>query len=412
VTPIVSYDSGTGVATITGAKLIAANSLVVSTADVTFDGTTIVTSVGSVSGTNVTFASSYTVPAASLYNMTVNSGGGTATLNVSGTNYTSSNVLPGMTVVGTGIPDNTTVVSVTYDSNNKLTSITLSQAVSGTPPVLKVVGINSFSVTRYANTGSGASSTTIKPLASVAGLQVGMVLTGAGIPTGTTIQAIAGDGTITLSNAVDTTQLVSFTASSDVLASNSTHAVLNVASTTGFAVGQTIAGTGIPAGTTILAISNGQITLSNAVTSDGISAINNGGYTISASKVVSTSGNTVTLSSVAGLKVGSILSGDAAIPANAVITGINATTGVVTYTIDAAAANLTAGGAMNGLVATGTMGSNGTNGRGGTNYGTTFDNGEGAVGTNAGAGTAGTNNVGGTGGNGGGAATALPPTRR
>ena len=174
-------------------------------------------------------------------------------------------------------------------------------------------------------------------------------------------------------------------------------------------VGMTVSGTGIPDGTTITGVSGSNLTLSNAVTSATVAAVADGTMLLSTTPVLaSNSANrTVTLSSVAGMKVNSLLTGNG-IPANAVVSSIDQATKTVTYRIDASAANLTTGGAMNSRAYPGSVGSSGGSGSNGSMYNAILHDGEGSPGTNGYNAGGGTNAPGGNGGYGGNGSRGLP----
>jgi hypothetical protein len=105
-----------------------------------------------------------------------------------------------------------------------------------------------------------AASTTISGLSGTTGLIVGQSISGLGIPSGTTVVSITST-TIVMSAAA----VLSVTPTANSV-SGSTQ-VVNLSSTSGIQVGMTITGAGIPANTTISALSGTTITLNNQVTS-------------------------------------------------------------------------------------------------------------------------------------------------
>jgi len=400
---------------ITGMTLSNSNPLIAQNSDISLDGSSVASTISNIStdGRTLTFASAVAVAPSSQLTVTAASSALSSndrTITFATPTYTSSQIQAGMALTGSGIPAGTTVQSLTYDNSGNITTMTLSAAVdpaqlTNNQVNLDVVGISSLDVSKFQT----LSSTTVKP-ASTTGLAVGMIVTGTGVPSGTTITAIGSDGTVTFSNTIS--NMTSFTASQPAVASNGgSGAVINLGSVSGLAVGVAVTGTGIPAGTTITAINGNTVTLSSALGQATLDAISAGTMTMSFDKVVSItqsgSTGTVSLSSVAGLKVGAILTGNSGIPANAVITGINATTGIVSYRINAAA-GVTTGGTMNGLVATGSTGSGGSNGPNGGWYNTYFHDGEGEAGNNGYNAGNGTNAAGGSGGNGGSGSNGIP----
>ncbi len=305
---------------------------------------------------------------------------------------------------GSGNTQTTTVTGVNFDSNGNLSSYTVADHLGAFTQVA-TPAVQSFDITRFRATLG--SSNTITPAGAIGGFAVGMNVTGAGVPAGTTVTAVdLNTGVITLSQAIDQSAVISIKGSfSPLIANSGGQSTVQVATLTGLAVGQSVTGTGIPDGTTITAIdpASKQITLSNEIGADGVTAIAKGKQTITNHPVISvdTNAKTVTLASVAGLTVGTLLTGDALIPANSIITAINASTKTITYRTDATAANLIKGGTLNGLKSFGAPPTDGTGGQTGQTYSANFDNGEGAVGSNGGNGGAGSNTAGGNGGKGG-----------
>ncbi len=119
-----------------------------------------------------------------------------------------------------------------------------------------------------------AGSTFIRvPNGTLAKLAVGQVVAGAGIPAGAAITSLNSQYNVVILTAAATA-----TASNmqfNVLFTGSTTAgstSLAASSTTGLAAGQTIAGPGIPAGTTVTAIGGTTLTLSNAATATASNA--------------------------------------------------------------------------------------------------------------------------------------------
>ena len=402
LTPTLGWDPSISRLTVSEVTLGAANPMLTAGQTVTFNGG-LTGTIASVDGTTVTFVQPVIVDPTLVRGVNVSGGVsptvGSTTIQVSGS-YTGSDLRAGMAVDGQGIATGTTIASVTM-SGNTVTSVTLSQATVGTFTGFNVVGLTDFNADRYEVT----SNMTIRPTGNLDGLMVGMGVTGNGIPSGTTITAIDSDGTIHFSNNISsmsggfTASLVAAAVNSNVIALGSARSDL--------AVGMAVSGAGIPTGTTITAINGNKITLSNAVTSAAASAISNNTFAASFNPIISSTASTLTLASVQGLTIGSLLTGSN-VPANAVIDSIDANTGVVTYHVDAGAAALLVGGSMNGLVSTGTVGSNGNNGQNGSMYNAVLHDGEGSPGTNAYAGGNGVNAAGGTGGRGGNGSAGLP----
>ena len=169
-----------------------------------------------------------------------------------------SSVSVGDLITGTGIATGTTISSISSNT------ITLSAAVASTV---------SDDATLTIAPAVASGSTTIV-FASVDGISTGDAISGEGLATGTTVQAIdSGTKTVTLSQA--TTASIANASELQVspdVASGETD--VELASVAGIVVGDAVSGTGIAASTTVTAIdtTTKTITLSNATTaalSDG-----------------------------------------------------------------------------------------------------------------------------------------------
>ena len=196
-------------------------------------------------------------------------------------------------------------------------------------------------------------------VASSANLVVGMSVTGANLPTGTTIAAIVDATHITLSES-PTGAITGGTATAALKltgAGSANTKTLTVASSTGLAVGMTITGTNIPDGTTIVSIDDStHITLSAAPTG----TITLGTASAATKQLSGLSGATgdavVTVASSTGLSVGMAITGTN-IANNTTITNINADgthitlsaapTGTITAGTATAALKLTGAGSAN-----------------------------------------------------------------
>ncbi len=403
-TPTLVYDVATSTYKITQMEMAGANPLIATGANVSFGAAATSGVISSVSGTTVTLAAPVDVAASAVKSLT-GLADGTKTITVGVNNFGYSDIAPGMVVYGATVPAGTVVTGVTVDSTtNKVTSVTVSNPIANNANVaFDVIGVSSFDVTRF----TMLAPNQIKPTSQMAGMQVGMDVTGTGIPAGTKITNIAPNGVITLSQNTTGTP-TAFKASLNAATSGSNTVTL-ASPRSDLVVGMTVSGTGIPTGTTITGVSGSTLTLSNAVTSATVAAVADGTMLLSTTPVLaSNSANrTVTLSSVAGIKVNSLLTGNG-IPANAVVSSIDQATKTVTYRIDASAANLTTGGAMNSRAYPGSVGSSGGGGSNGSMYNAILHDGEGSPGTNGYNAGAGTNAPGGNGGNGGNGSRGLP----
>ncbi|MDR6133954.1 autotransporter-associated beta strand protein, partial [Sphingomonas sp. SORGH_AS802] len=407
VTPTISV-ADNGDLVITGAKMGGANSVIGVGAGVSFGTLAAGGKIATIDGSDVTFATPVTVASSAIKQAVIDTAQysaiptgtkGKDTLALNGS-LSMSDIQQGMVVVGAGIAAGTTITDVVYDADKKVTSVKLSTAVTANVTDFKVVTVRSFDAARFQQVGSD----TIKPMGVLPGLMAGMTVTGEGIPDGTTIKSVESDGTIVFSNTVAPT--AGFKAGTTGAAVGS--AILNLSSErSDLAVGMAVSGDGIPNGTKITAIDGNAITLSNAVTSAAAAKIEDNTFVASFGRVLSNSGNTLQLASVDGVKIGALLSGTG-VPANAVVTGIDSASKTVSYRINPSAAQLSTGGAMNGLAAIGTIGSGGSNGKNGSSFNAALSNGEGQPGLSGGKAGAGRGSAGGAGGNGGSGSSGMP----
>jgi hypothetical protein len=153
----------------------------------------------------------------------------------------------GQPVSGAGIPSGATILNLPT-SNSLQLSVPATATTAGSPGV-QFQGI----VT------SGSAAITLVP--STAGLAVGQVLGGTGIAPGTTIASISGT---TVTAAAKAT--ASSTISPGAVITSGSNILTNVPSVAGLTIGQPVTGTGIPASTTITAIGTNTVTISNAAT--------------------------------------------------------------------------------------------------------------------------------------------------
>ena len=381
--------------------------------------------IASVSGNSVSFANGGMLVDPSNVH-TVNTGtirrGDTVIDFGSDSTVQSMNFTIGGVIFGSGIAAGTSVEKIIYNNNGTVARVTLNKAVEGVywsdgenEGYADISSVSAISLFLFeATTFKSISANSVQAVGTpISGVSAGMEVTVRLRDTSTlqtTVTNVASDGTITFG--IDVTGMVGFKASSTAATAGSN--VLTLSSTSGLVAGMSVSGVGIPTGTVITAINGNHVTLSNALNNDVTAAIESKSMFATFGNVlgINTSAKTVTLGSVAGLKVGQIITGamasGSAIPDNAVITGINASTGVVTYKIVDGANNLTTGGSMNGLISSGS-GSTGYNGQNGGMWNTTMHDGEGESGLNGGNGDDGNaGQTGGQGGNGGSGTRALP----
>lgn len=115
-----------------------------------------------------------------------------------------------------------------------------------------------------------SGSPSLSSLVSTTDIAVGQKISGTGIPSGTTVLSISGS-TVTMSaNATSSTTGVTviFYANPTTTGNitNASNQLVSLGSTTGIAVGQSIAGTGIQFGTTVLGLSGSTVTMSSNAT--------------------------------------------------------------------------------------------------------------------------------------------------
>ena len=157
-------------------------------------------------------------------------------------------LINGQPITGTGIPAGTTIVS------SSGTTITMSNNATANSALTTAYTFTAFTV---------AGSNVVTPTGSFNGLVIGQAVTGPGIPAGTTITAI-GTATVTLSNNATVTS----TATPTGITTAGSQTITGVSSIAGLVVGQVISGPGIPTNplTTINAASGTTITLSSPAT--------------------------------------------------------------------------------------------------------------------------------------------------
>jgi hypothetical protein len=172
----------------------------------------------------------------------------------------------GDTVKGTNVAANTIVASLTAGS------ITLNNALSG--------AITELTITYPERTATAAAGATSLTLNNGTGVPVGAPVTGPGVSAGTVVSSVAGN-TAVLSKAITLamsgTPLLFGRDTCDIsgtLTSGADTLTLAIpVSSTSIEVGWFVAGTGIPTGTFVTAISGSQITLSNNSTVSGSQAL-------------------------------------------------------------------------------------------------------------------------------------------
>lgn len=326
---------------------------------------------------------------------------------------TGSTVIPGTMFCATKNGNQLcgSIADISYASKGNVDSFNVPGANLSSPDTISVPNFNSVQATRFKyvdDNGAPVGTTqTISTAGTIARFEVGMIVTGDGIPAGTTITKVdSANMTIMVSNPVNLANVQSFKAGfSPLLANSANSATIQLTNLTGVAVGQKITGAGIAANTTITAINtaNNSITINSGITGDGLTALDvAGGFQVAIDPVVAAGNRQVTVASIDNLMIGTVLVGTG-VPDNAVIIGIDPVTKVVSYDVDPRVANMVKGGSLNNLISTANAAIDVTNANGGNGlYGSVSNallgDGEGTKGTNAGNGKP---TVGGAGGNGG-----------
>jgi uncharacterized delta-60 repeat protein len=243
--------------------------------------------------------------------------GNTTANSVTVTNVRTSQTLAGgIAISGTGIPNGATIQS-TDGPNNR---ITLSQSANTSQ-----AGVDLFTLTGNTITGSAQ----ISNLSNTAGLVVGMVLKGAGIPSGARITVInAGAATLTLSvpiPATRTTVPLSVFTGRVVSGSAVVEDVTNIGA---YSQGMAAFGRLLPAGTVVQSSTASTLTLSQQASATGTGV----GMTVAKTLMTrignfSASSNSVTgVSNVDGLVAGMPISAPGVLPAGTLIQVVGAGT--------------------------------------------------------------------------------------
>lgn len=327
----------------------------------------------------------------------------------------------GSYIRGDGIPAGTTVSSIDYETG----IVTLSGAVtSPAATAFDFVQVGAFSATPLTGFTDDGTSTTITMADKATGtLEVGMTVTGDGIPDGAKITAVSLDGkSVTIDKVVPPgTSITAFSAATIAAAIGSDTIVLPRPNTE-LKAGMLVSGIGIPTGSKILSVTTTNIdgkdvttvVLDQELTGDEVPS------SFSFTGVQSVSGSTINFvegTMPEGIEVGQVISGPGIQPGVTVLS-IDTQTGAVVLSaaIDDPdivsslkfSSPLVTGGTMNGMSST-ASGSNGASGANNDiNYaiGNGGEGGDGKQGQQGGDG-AGVGQAGGAGGDGGNAGDAL-----
>jgi hypothetical protein len=244
--------------------------------------------------------------------------------------------IAGKAISGNGIPlGGTTVASATG------TTMTLSANSA-----INLSGTYTIGVTSSLAASSGNTvGTTLTLAAANTTIINGMIVSGTGIPTGTTVTGVSGaDITLSASSTLAMTGTYTFTtpgASSAGSGTTASTALTLSGSTTGTIVaGMSVSGTGIASGTTVQSISGTAVVLSANSTAAMTGTYTFGNPSFTAADVLNFTGsNKVKVSSSSPLlQAGIAISGNG-IPSNTTITSISGTT----LTLSANASNAVTG---------------------------------------------------------------------
>jgi hypothetical protein len=303
----------TGVSSLTGIAVgqpIAATALAIS--QVTIPAGTIV---GSINSSNSSITLSPPAAVVNPFPTGIVTSGSASVTSVSST----TGLAVGQSITGNFIPAGTTIAAISGST------VTLSAPATGSSTTAETL-IVLAAITGTVTSGS-TSLTSVSPTTSLA---VGQTISGNNIVPGTIIVAIS-------SGTVNTSNPAGYGITGTVVAGTNT--VSLVPSTTGFAVGQTIAGTNLPSGTKITAVNPvaGTLTLSNPASGTFgplLESLTISGGTISGPSVfigaLTGGSNTVTsLSFTAGLAAGQLIVGNN-LPAGTTITGVDSTANTLT----------------------------------------------------------------------------------
>jgi hypothetical protein len=224
---------------------------------------------------------------------------------------------------------------------------------SGTPAAAASqtawINSNAFTTTSTFNitttpTGNASGAYQLTFSASVAAVAPGMIITGAGVPTGTYVSSvITATNAVTISNALTaaaTNTAMTFGAVPSGVAAN----VIAVANSTGIAPGMLITGTGVPANTTVVSVPNGNsVYVTPAITTGVSNAVSLTFNAVSSTESIlarigttqiAAGSTTVTLdaasSGITYAAPGMHIAGCPAFPSGTFITAYNSTTRVAT----------------------------------------------------------------------------------
>jgi hypothetical protein len=165
-----------------------------------------------------------------------------------------SGLLVGQAITGTGIPASATITSI---NSNAPLSITISNNATVTSTVVPTGSVQ-------------AGSTLVNLVSDLTSVNAGATITGTGIPAGTTVVSTGtGPNSITMSAPATISSAVKPTG----IVTNGSATVTSVSSVASVAIGQIISGAGIPDGTTVNTIGTNTITMSAPATASSGTAV-------------------------------------------------------------------------------------------------------------------------------------------
>jgi hypothetical protein len=257
-------------------------------------------------------------------NYQINGDFGTNTINV----ITSSGIVSGMYIAGFGVSIGTTVSTIVGRD------ITLSAVLTN-----QITGTYTFhsdtSAATTAVSSGGASGSNTMTMANNTNLVVNQLVVGTGVPAGALITNIASN-TITLSKALTAQASGNYyfygqVTSTAVATGEAGTTTFNTTTVAGVTTGQLVSGAGIPANTTVTAVTSSTITVSNPLTAQA-----SGSYsfrtrltTVNYKACGATGDSSTMLNSVDGFTIGQFVTGTG-IPAGTKINVINTDAKLIT----------------------------------------------------------------------------------
>ena len=169
-----------------------------------------------------------------------------------------------ITSAQTGIQPGTTVVSFSGTAPNGTIVMSLPATATSIGVTLSSNANASSSITGFLTSGS----TSITSASSISGVIFGQAISGPGIPAGTTVVSTSGTNIIIMSNAATATSAI--TVFGQITAGSSS--ITSALSLTGVTNGALITGTGIPPGTTVASSTGNTIVMSNFATATNLTA--------------------------------------------------------------------------------------------------------------------------------------------